>query len=54
VHERQDEHRLADFGIGEAHAAGEFLVDQFKVVTTNMRGEPVLPTDEDYAGVESP
>jgi arylsulfatase A-like enzyme len=31
-----------------------FLVDQFKVVMKNMAGEPVLPTDEDYAGVESP
>lgn len=31
-----------------------FLVDQFKVVTKNMQGEPVLPTDESYAGVESP
>ena len=31
-----------------------FLVDQFKVVTKNMQGEPVLPTDEDYAGVEMP
>jgi len=31
-----------------------FLVDQFKVITKNMQGEPVLPTDDDYAGVESP
>jgi hypothetical protein len=31
-----------------------FLVDQFKVVTTAMHGEPILPTDEDYAGVEMP
>lgn len=31
-----------------------FLEDQFKVVMTNMQGEPVLPTDEDYAGVEMP
>ncbi len=29
-----------------------FLVDQFKVVMKNMKGEPVLPTDEDYAGVD--
>jgi len=31
-----------------------FLVDQNKVVMKNMNGEPVLPTDEDYAGVEMP
>jgi arylsulfatase A-like enzyme len=31
-----------------------FLVDQFKVVKKNMNGEPVLPTDDDYAGVEMP
>ena len=31
-----------------------FLVDQFKVITKNMQGEPVLPTDEDFAGVEQP
>jgi hypothetical protein len=29
-------------------------VDQFKVIVKNMHGEPVLPTDEDYAGIESP
>jgi len=31
-----------------------FLVDQFKVIQKNMNGEPVMPTDEDYAGVETP
>jgi arylsulfatase A-like enzyme len=31
-----------------------FLVDQFKVVTKGMHGEPVLPTDDDYTGVEQP
>ena len=31
-----------------------FLVDQFKVVMKNMNGEPVLPTDEGFAGVEEP
>jgi arylsulfatase A-like enzyme len=31
-----------------------FLVDQFKVVTTNMNGEPVLPIDEEFSGVELP
>src|SRR5262249_5477697 len=31
-----------------------FLADQFKVVQKNMRGEPVLPTDDDFAGVETP
>src|SRR4029453_17441893 len=29
-----------------------FLVDQFKVITKNMKGEPILPTDEEFAGVE--
>jgi hypothetical protein len=27
-------------------------VDQNKVVMKNMNGEPVLPTDEDYAGLK--
>ena len=31
-----------------------FLVDQSKVVTKNMHGQPILPTDEDFAGVEMP
>ena len=31
-----------------------FLIDQFKVVTKNMNGEPVLPTDDAFAGVEEP
>jgi arylsulfatase A-like enzyme len=31
-----------------------FLVDQFKAVMKNMNGEPVLPVDEDYSGVETP
>jgi hypothetical protein len=31
-----------------------FLVDQFKVVMKNMNGEPVLPTDEDFADVQEP
>jgi arylsulfatase A-like enzyme len=31
-----------------------FLVDQFKVVKKNLQGEPILPTDEEYAGVETP
>lgn len=31
-----------------------FLVDQFKVVMKGMNGEPVLPIDEDFAGVEEP
>jgi arylsulfatase A-like enzyme len=31
-----------------------FLVDQFKVITKGLHGEPLLPTDEDYAGVEAP
>jgi hypothetical protein len=31
-----------------------FLVDQFKVIIKGMHGEPILPTDEDFAGVEEP
>src|SRR5262249_13776055 len=31
-----------------------FLVDQFKVLQKNMNGEPVLPTDDDYSGIETP
>jgi len=31
-----------------------FLVDQFKVITKNMQGEPILPIDEDFAGIEEP
>jgi len=31
-----------------------FLLDQFKVVTKNMSGKPVMPIEEDYAGVEAP
>ena len=31
-----------------------FLVDQFKVITKNMQGEPILPIDEDFASVEEP
>src|SRR3954447_7535703 len=31
-----------------------FLMDQFKVITKGMHGEPILPTDDDFAGVEEP
>jgi arylsulfatase A-like enzyme len=31
-----------------------FLIDQTKVIQKNMHGEPVLPTDEDFASVEEP
>lgn len=31
-----------------------FLIDQFKVIKKNMNGEPILPTDDDFAGVEEP
>ena len=31
-----------------------FLVDQFKVVMKNMKGEPVLPTDDGYGGADAP
>jgi arylsulfatase A-like enzyme len=31
-----------------------FFVDQFKVIKKNMHGEPILPTDEAYSGVEMP
>jgi len=29
-----------------------FLVDQFKVVMKNAKGEPILPTDENYSSME--
>jgi hypothetical protein len=31
-----------------------FLIDQFKVVQKGMHGQPILPMDEDFAGVELP
>lgn len=31
-----------------------FLTDQFKVIMTNMKGEPVLPIDEGFGEVERP
>ncbi len=31
-----------------------FLLDQFKVVTKNMHGEPILPIEEAYTTVETP
>jgi arylsulfatase B len=31
-----------------------FLADQFKVIQKNLKGEPVLPIDDDYSGVETP
>ncbi len=31
-----------------------FLIDQQKVVMKNMAGKPILPTDEDFSGVEQP
>jgi hypothetical protein len=31
-----------------------FLVDQFKVITKGRHGKPILPTDEEFAGVETP
>jgi arylsulfatase B len=40
--------------IAKESAKPLFLVDQFKVVMKNMHGEPILPHDEDYAGVEMP
>ena len=29
-----------------------FLGDQFQVITKNMQRQAILPTDEDFAGVE--
>ena len=31
-----------------------FLIDQFKALTKGMNGKPILPTDDDFAGVEEP
>ena len=30
------------------------LVDQMKVVMKNMAGEPIMPYDEEQAGIEMP
>jgi hypothetical protein len=30
-----------------------FLVDQFKVVTKGLHGEPLLPRVDDFAGAET-
>ncbi|NUN94799.1 MAG: sulfatase-like hydrolase/transferase, partial [Candidatus Omnitrophica bacterium] len=31
-----------------------FLVDQFKVVLEGLHGEPILPIDDEFSGVETP
>jgi arylsulfatase B len=31
-----------------------FLLDQFKVVVKNMKGEPVMPTDEEFDAADNP
>lgn len=31
-----------------------FLIEQNKVIQKNAKGEPVLPTDDDFAGIEQP
>ena len=41
-------------GRGKQSEKPLFLVDQFKVVIKGMHGGPILPTDEDFAGVETP
>lgn len=41
-------------GLAKECAKPLFLVDQFKVVLTNMNGEPVMPTDEEFSGIETP
>jgi arylsulfatase B len=41
-------------GLAKECAKPLFLVDQFKVVMKNMHGEPVLPTDDEFASVETP
>ena len=40
--------------LGKQSGKPLFLVDQFKVITKNMQGKPILPTDDDFAGVEQP
>lgn len=42
-------HKLLDTPMKESE---KLAVDQFKVITKGMHGESLLPTDEDYAGVE--
>ncbi|MCE9589566.1 MAG: arylsulfatase [Planctomycetes bacterium] len=46
------QHRLD--ALAKESAKPLFLMDQFRVVMKNMSGEPVMPIDEEYAGVESP
>ncbi|MBL8745735.1 MAG: arylsulfatase [Phycisphaerae bacterium] len=31
-----------------------FLIDQFKVVNLNMKGEPILPTDDEFQAADAP
>ena len=31
-----------------------FFIDQFKVIKTNMHGEPILPTDDEFGDVDMP
>ena len=38
----------------KAAAKPLFLIEQMKVISRNMKGEPILPTDEDYNKIESP
>ncbi|MFT3684893.1 MAG: arylsulfatase [Phycisphaerales bacterium] len=44
--------RLEELAKGAAKPL--FLVDQSKVLMKNMQGEPVLPTDDDFSGIEQP
>ena len=41
-------------GRGKQSEKPLFLVDRFKVVIKGMHGGPILPTDEDFAGIETP
>lgn len=48
------DYAAANRRISEAKRNPAVSVDEFKVVIKGMHGEPILPTDEDFAGVEEP
>jgi arylsulfatase A-like enzyme len=40
--------------LSQASVKPLFLVDQFKVILKGLHGEPILPTDDEFASVEQP
>lgn len=41
-------------GLSRSAAGPFFLVDQFKVIQEDMKGEPFMPIDEGFGSVEVP